>query len=282
MTEFPPLLILSIWIAASLPAPGTVCWHHDYAEAMREGDAGGKLVLLVFADLPLRPVFEKAVQELLQDTESRELAQRHIFAWLPLDASVDSEQGRTDLISHPAFSELAPQGGVAVIDLTEGDSPQHQQVVSIIPRPERLTLGTVRELLRLPLGSLTQRTMTLAVRTHPELPQSAGLRFDRMLADECESHANYQARIGVQGHHDWESRFHRINGRLDNMLAKEVCAESWPGQSMWDAAVECVRSWRHSPGHWSAVQRSHPIFAYDMKRGNNGVWYGVGIFADAR
>lgn len=282
MTAFPSLLMLSVWISASLPPPGTVCWHHDYAGAMREATAGHKLVFLVFADFRLQPVIERVVRQMQSDAEDRDLVERHVFVWLPLDAEVDLEQGRTALLSHPAFSELAPHGGVAVIDVTESDSPYYQLAVNLVPKLEHLTAVTCRELLRLPLGSLTQRTLTLAVRTHPEMPQSAGLRFDRRLADECESHAHYQAEIGVQGHHNWGTRFHRINDRLGNMVAQEVCAESWPGQSLWDAAVECVRSWRHSPGHWDAVQRVHPVFAYDMKRGNNGIWYGVGIFADAR
>ncbi len=135
----------------------------------------------------------------------------------------------------------------------------------------------------LPLGSLTKRTLTLAVRTHSEMPQSASRELLPLLSDECEAHAAHQARIGVQGHHDWESRFHRINAHLPpGLVAQEVCAESWAGQSLWDAARECVRSWRHSSGHWEAVRGAHPVFGYDMHRGENGIWYGVGIFGIRR
>jgi hypothetical protein len=62
------------------------------------------------------------------------------------------------------------------------------------------------------------------------------------------------------------------------MTASEVCAESWPGENLVEAAVECVRCWRLSQGHWSAVRAAHRLFGYDMKRGSNGIWYATGIF----
>jgi hypothetical protein len=135
-------------------------------------------------------------------------------------------------------------------------------------------------LLDLPAGSLTQRTLIFAVRTHPELPASTQGELISVLASESESHSQHQANINLQGHHQWESRFHRINARLPaGMLAQEVCAESWPGQGLFEAAIECVHSWRQSPGHWSAVRTQQSYFGYDMKRGRNGVWYATGIFA---
>jgi len=118
------------------------------------------------------------------------------------------------------------------------------------------------------------------VRTHPERPASADGQFSSLLAHETQSHARHQASINLQGHHNWESRFHAINARLPSGLtAREVCAESWPGQGLVEAAEECVYSWRRSSGHWEAVRSRHDLFAYDMKRGSNGIWYAAGIFA---
>jgi hypothetical protein len=136
-------------------------------------------------------------------------------------------------------------------------------------------------LLHLPRGTLTQRTLIFAVRTHAESPASTQGDFSPILARETESHARHQASITLQGHHNWNTRFHAINAQLSGgLLAREVCAESWPGQNLFDAAAECVHSWRQSPGHWSAVSSRHPLFAYDMHRGANGVWYAAGIFAN--
>jgi hypothetical protein len=154
-------------------------------------------------------------------------------------------------------------------------------VVTIYPFKSGRTLSRqhLAELLDLPRGSLTQRTLIFAVRVHPERPASAESAAIPLLAAESESHARYQAQLGVQGHHDWDTRFHRINARLTGLTAQEVCAESWPGQDLVDAAFECVDSWRQSSGHWSAVHSRNVYFGYDMKRGRNGVWYGTGIFA---
>jgi hypothetical protein len=57
-----------------------------------------------------------------------------------------------------------------------------------------------------------------------------------------------------------------------------VVAESWPGQELVEACVDCVHSWRQSSGHWSAVQGRQRAFGYDIRRGFNGIWYATGIF----
>jgi hypothetical protein len=133
-------------------------------------------------------------------------------------------------------------------------------------------------ILTLPPGTLTQRTLIYAVRTHPEKPASADGELSPYLLEETRDHSQYQADIRLQGHHFWESRFHRVMSRLNGSSAREVCAESWPGQNLVDAAEECVHSWRQSSGHWSAVRSPQRSFGYDMKRGSNGIWYATGIF----
>ena len=130
----------------------------------------------------------------------------------------------------------------------------------------------------LPPGTPTQRAIIYAIRTHPDAPASTNGTFDPMLAKEAERHSLHQARIQLQGHHNWDRRFRRINAALPaGMTATEVCAESWPGESLVEAAAECVNSWRQSPGHWAAVSGDCPVYGYDMKRGRNGIWYATGI-----
>src|SRR5204863_6283522 len=136
-------------------------------------------------------------------------------------------------------------------------------------------------MLALPPGSLTQRTLIWAVRTHPEQPQSAGSTLSSLLAFESEKHSLHQAGINLQGHHHWDQRFQSINSQLGaGMLSREVCAESWPSQHLVEAAEECVHSWRQSSGHWEAVSGKHDCFGYDMRLGTSGVWYATGIFSD--
>jgi hypothetical protein len=171
--------------------------------------------------------------------------------------------------------------GIAVLDMTDEASPHFRQVVSVYPFSRGpITAKELAVLLDLPKGTLTQRTLTFAVQTHPERPASAASDFSELLARETENHAFHQAQIRLQGHHQWASRFQSINAQLPpGLVAQEVCAESWPGQGLVEAAEECVDSWRHSSAHWDAVSRRHVLFGYDMKRGANGVWYAAGIFA---
>ena len=126
--------------------------------------------------------------------------------------------------------------------------------------------------------------MVFAVRIHPESPASTASKESPVLADEASAQSRYQAQICVQGHHQWESRFHRIIGRLFGRgtpgTPKEVVAESWPNQNLIDSCIDCVDSWRQSSGHWAAVRAPHDSYGYDIQRGPNGIWYATGIFAD--
>jgi hypothetical protein len=101
-----------------------------------------------------------------------------------------------------------------------------------------------------------------------------------VLQREAEAHAAYQARIHQQGHQGWDQRYARLRKQLQSQEFSEVANESWPGQDQKAAAGEMYRSWRLSPGHWSAVNGTCRYYGYAMCRGTNGVWYACGIFAE--
>jgi hypothetical protein len=71
-----------------------------------------------------------------------------------------------------------------------------------------------------------------------------------------------------------------VRAQVEANDASEVVAESWPDQNLIDSCIDCVDSWRHSPGHWRAVRGRHRLFGFDIRRGRNGIWYGTGIFAN--
>ena len=202
-------------------------------------------------------------------------------ARLALDAHVETEHGTVVVLKDAAFAEMLSRPGVAAIDFAHDEPAFAGCVVSVFPLTAAAWYGPkeMAVILDLPPGTLTQRTLIYAVRTHPEQPASALGQCDAHLLREAESHSENQARMQLQGHHSWETRFHRINAILrGGLTAKEVCAESWPGQGLVESAVECVRCWRCSSGHWAAVCGRHPVFGYDMKCGANGIWYATGIF----
>jgi hypothetical protein len=272
-------------IDETLDAPTAPVVHTDYAKAMSEAVESRKMLFIYFFDPrvnPARTAFETLT---LSHLEIQEKLKRYVVAKLPTDAQVTVDGKPSTLLAHPAFAEMLNRPGIAVVDLSHERSEYFGHVVSTFPftpgkyyRREAMSI-----ILDLPPGTLTQRTMIYAVRIHPESPASTQGQFHNVLADEAKSHAHHQASIQVQGHHAWDTRFHRINSQLpNNVLAQEVVAESWPNENLVEACVDCVHSWRQSPGHWGAVRSRHPLFGYDIKRGRNGIWYATGIFGLGR
>lgn len=183
------------------------------------------------------------------------------------------------LVADPSLVEMRRGPGVFVVDHAH---PRYAgRIVSILPRTPgkyyRFSTAHLDELAALPEGSLTQRSLILAVRIHPENPQSTYGSCDPALCAEAASHSAHQARIRRQGHHGWNERSQRIAGRLGGS-ASEVCAESWENQDLLDSCVDCVASWRQSPGHWNAVRSPQAAYGYDIRRGGNGIWYATGVF----
>ncbi len=258
-------------------------WRSDYGQALRQAVAERKMLFIFFVD----PAEKAAADRFLQNVVPRVVKQadlrRYVWVRLPLEAEYAENGNKGRLLEHQAFEHMYGRQGVAIVDFTRPDAPYYGRVVSCFPfdRGKLLTDWALRIVLDLPPGTLTQRTMIYAVRVHPERPASTEGRLSPILMEEAQKHSRYQAQIQVQGHHNWDARFHRINARLGGGLTcQEVVAESWAGMELVKAARDCVHAWRQSSGHWSAVRRRHRLFGYDMWRGKNGVWYATGLFAD--
>ncbi|MGE0609874.1 MAG: hypothetical protein AB7O62_22475, partial [Pirellulales bacterium] len=267
------------------PAKSSIKWHQDYSQAWNEAWKGGKMLFIYFQPTSLGSARANFESQSLAPSVLQPFAGKFVWLKIPANARQPGAKANQTLLSHTAFAEMHGQPGIAVIDLESRNTRLYGQVVSAFPFPSGTYYGPrhLSVILGLPHGTLTQRTMVYAVRVHPEAPASAWGTFSHNLAGQAESHSNHQASINLQGHHNWDSRFQMINATLPGgLLAQEVVAESWPGQDMLTAAHECVNSWRQSDGHWSAVRSRHGLFAFDIKRGGNGIWYGTGLFGKYR
>jgi hypothetical protein len=267
-----------------LEAPAaSVAWLTDYVEAHQLAKAQGKMLFLLFEDPHPNAAAAAFATTMLPSVLNDARRQRYVWCRLTTDFTVSVDDQQVRLLDHAAFAEMHGHSGVAIIDYENPDADYYGYVVSQFPflRGRTYSARSLAVILDLPPGTLTQRTMIYAVRVHPDGPRSSHGQPHKALLREAENHSNYQARLGVQGHHHWETRFHRINARLGGgLLAQEVVAESWGGEPLVEAAIECVHSWRQSSGHWSAVRRYQPAWGYDIKRGANGVWYATGIFGN--
>ncbi|MHB8970879.1 MAG: thioredoxin domain-containing protein [Pirellulaceae bacterium] len=276
------VVFVAVQVAGASAEQAAPTWYDNYSEGMSKAKQSGRMMLVYFCADKVTADKDPLCRKLGKDEVLRPLAKNNVLVRIPLSTRARVGGREIRLIDHAAYAELLHQPGIALVDFTKAKSPYFGRVVSIYPLslPGALSIHNLKSLLTLPLGTLTQRTLILAVRIHPEGPASTDGALLTTLAKESESHSDYQARINLQGHHNWESRFHRISDRLPGgYLAQEVCAESWPGMGLIAAAMDCVASWRQSSGHWSAVRGQHAYYGYDMKRGSNGIWYATGIFS---
>jgi hypothetical protein len=255
-------------------------WEDDYARALARAEKERRMLLVYFQGENRDDVQRQFESDALTNAKVRRKLARFVLARLPARTKVQVGGEQVELLKHPSFEAMYGRQGFAIVDASDKESQQFRHVVSAFPLSQRRRFDERRMgvILDLPKGTLTQRTLIYAVRMHDERPASTDGSFSTILASEAESHSQHMADIDVQGHHNWGHRFQRISAKLGGMAAQEVCAESWPGQELVDAAEECVSSWRQSSGHWGAVSARQPMFGYDMKLGSRAVWYATGIF----
>ena len=271
--------------AATIKRPSKITvagleWRTNYDSAYRAAKKKKRMLLInIASDCPQQQSAEKYMdQENMHDRLVRVVRLR-----LPADAEISVNGKSQKLLSFPAFAELQGGPGFVLIDLQHVGAPYYGTPVNVLPfasgKYYHWRDSHLHVMLDLPAGSLTQRTMIWAVRIHPEGPASTYGMHHPTLASGAASHSNYQASIGVQGPQNIESRYGQLSGAAGGAVS-EVVAESWPDQNLIDSCIDCVDSWRHSPGHWRGVAGRHRAFGFDIRRGRNGIWYGTGIFAD--
>jgi hypothetical protein len=265
--------------------PEALNWLTDYDAAYQRAERGQRMLLVYFYSDKPNSYRERFESESLNDKRVVEKLHDYVLVKLPIDTTITLGGEPTKLITHHAFDELSQNEGLAIIDFVHKDKEHHGHVVSVVPmaagRYYRFQPNHIAVLLDLPPGTLTQRSMVFAVRIHPEAPASTEGQAHEPLLEGAKQHSRHQAAIQNQGHHNWDSRFQNLTGKLPGGLhAQEVVAESWPNQKLLDACVDCVHSWRQSPGHWGAVRSRQPLFGYDIRRGGNGIWYATGIFGN--
>ena len=282
----PVLTAITVAISLGSPLLGSaraekLHWHSNYTEAMQAARRAQRMMLILFqgpANDPLRKEFQ---QKTLTDKTVLKKLKRFTLVKLPLDAKIKLDGKQVRLLDNKAFADMYGRQGVAIIDMSDEKSEHFRGIVSEFPFSKKFKYDARRMsvILDLPPGSLTQRTMVYAVRMHPDQPKSTEGKIHTELLSEARKHSFHQASIQLQGHHNWDTRFHRINAKLPaGLMSVEVCAESWPGEELVEAAIECVHCWRQSSGHWRAVRARHNLFGYDMRRGRNRIWYATGIF----
>ncbi len=283
-------IVLAVSLLVSMPAAisqqitvGGVSWHTDYSTAYHQAKQQQRMLLINFLPSDHNETQQSVEQAIADREQLQSQLDEVVLCRVSLDSELEVAGRERRLVDCEGFRELKGGAGFALVDLANPDASHYRDVVSVLPYASgkyyRWNIEGLAETLDLPPGSLSQRTMIWAVRMHPEAPQSTTGHFHGELATGAAAHSSYQAKVKQQGHQNFSSRSQRL-GAIAGGSVSEVCAESWPGQSLIDSCIDCVASWRHSSGHWRGVSRPHRAYGYDIRRGGNGIWYGTGIFVD--
>jgi hypothetical protein len=259
-------------------------WYTDYSTARCEARRDKKMLVVHFLPDANTTAQRELERWISRSSAIREQLGGYVLLRLPLDATTNGRRRGDCVLDEPTFEHLGRRPGIAILDFQHTDEPYYRTMVTALPFTDgkyyRWQNSHLAVALDLPPGTITQRTMVWAVRTHPESPASTTGDQHAALANAAAEQSAYQASIGLQGHHHWETRFHEVRAAVGSNEAREVVAESWPDQDLIDSCIDCVLSWRHSSGHWDAIASRHRLFGYDIRRGSNGIWYGTGIFAN--
>jgi hypothetical protein len=223
----------------------------EYYPAYKEARSSGKMLLIDFGTgFDFKTVDAKRLDGF-------------VLCRVPVDYTIPIDGKPTRLIDAPAFDCLQKQAGIVVVDLR--DKSHFGETVSVLP--QRYSVGGyVDALFDLPVGSLTQRTLTWAFRVHQERPACTAGVADPTLME----HADRQSTVQAQSN----SMFHSSSfpGSF------EIVAQSWMSTAnMADVAIDLVNLWRSSPPHWGAASTAWSRYGVDMQT-NGSVWYATGVF----
>jgi hypothetical protein len=272
-------LFLSLVITATEPS-----WHTDYGRACTQAAKEKKDLVIYFRDEAGR------LDDVLAEPTVKKALSGYVCLRVPESYKFQGQR----LLDHPALGEMMGQPGLVVVSYHDKESPCYREVISAHPLVSShyawvpaYGADQVKAILDLPpTATLTQRSMIYAVRVHPEQPRSVHGACHPAFLGHARRHSTRQAQMQRQHHADLLATSSSLTSDVGEAFggASEVVAESWGrvvgGENVLEAAFSCVDAWRHSPGHWGAVSRSHRYFGYDIARGQNDTWYATGIFAD--
>ena len=269
-------------------------WETDYEFAVETARQASRCLLIYLcadgesdipaevAALPVVSACRKFDTVVLDDCFVRSGLCRYVLLKLPIDAKITGEDGtKTSVYSLPGFEHMIGHPGLIVIDFAHRNKSHYGEVVGILPFLQGVCPAAehTETFLELPPGTLTQRTLTYAVRIHPDRPLSADGEPAPAVMQGATSHALFQAERGVLGHHNFSSRSYKVKEALgEGGSPAEICAQSQSGLGLFEGAISSMRAWRYSSAHWSIAKKYHRYYGYDMVRGKNGAWYAVGFF----
>ena len=263
---------------------GDLTWHTEYSTAYRQAKEEHKQLLLFFRDEKDLLTAGQLEQNVLAKPELKGALSKMVRVMIPTttlipvgkDAKPEDKPVR--LLDYNCFAHMQKQAGLAIVDLQDEKDHLFGKCVSAHPfSSNTLTnTGSVKIMLELPRGTITQRTLTYVLRVHPEQPASVWGQGDPMLYEQCRVASQLMVNYGSVGHHDWGNRSALVSSHF-GYSPMEV-ASIGGGSTLFEAAQSAVNVWRGSGTHWGMMITPNRFFGYDMVQAPNGTWFANGIF----
>lgn len=267
-------------------AQDALTWHSDYLTAYSEASREQRYLLMLFHEFAVGDepatssdsMFAPSMQPLLE---------QFVRVELPLNAampnSTDAESGETQsdlpklLLNHRSFRHLGPRPGLAIVDLTDPESPNHARVVSALPMPESGAFNSeqLALLLNLSKGAISQRTLVFTVRsTIPDSPL-ATMKLSPALTAMAHRNSRYLASGEPVDEAEQQSRQEIIAEEFGPGAGlKELVFTSEPGTSIHAAAAQAVTAWAESPDTSELLTEPATAAGMDMFQSpGSGRWY---------
>ena len=248
---------------------GELKWHEDYLAAYQEATEQRKPLLMVFTD----PAEQNSSESLASDFAEPKLdslLDGFVRVTMPINTAAPSQapgEFPTLLLEHRSFRHLSIRSGIVIVDLTAPDSGNYGRVVSALAAPEngRYSAETLRSLLELPTGTISQRTFLLTLRS--SMPDSVFSRapFSTELNALANRNARFMAHYEQVGAYEVSERAAAVAQRFGaDAKLRELLFASEPGVTLQEASMQAVQNWLENEQDFPGVSNSGTAFGIEL------------------
>ena len=267
-------------------SPEALNWHNDYLAAYVEASQQKRYLLMLFRDAviggePLAAtdsVFAPSLRPMLEQFSRVELPLNAAMPILSDDTNDVKNDGLPNLLlKHRSFRHLGMQSGIAVVDLTDSNSPNHARVVTVLPLPEsgQFQDDSLMLALNLPKGAISQRTLLFAIRSTVPDSSLSMREFSPTLVELAHRNSRYMANAGQAGSFDQKTRQQRIEQEFGtNVDLKELVFTTESETTIHDAALQAVTSWIETSESFDVLDGPATAMGMDMfQNAESGRWF---------
>ena len=255
---------------------GTLTWHQDYQTAYQEATQQKRRLLVVFRDT-VDPQSINSPSIGLAGPELTPLLNDFVRLALPADTTIPGQEGGTLLLEHRAFRHLNIQPGIVVVDLTDPESAWYGRVVSALPQPPsgRFSADLIRPLLELPAGTVTHRTLLLALRNANPQSQFQTQDGSELLNQLADRNCRFMTQYGQAGAFDTAYRHSAIASQFGpGAQVAELTFATDDRQTIQDAAILAVESWVSDADQFRTLNGPANAYGLEMFQApDSGRWF---------